>query len=402
MEGEFRETRMARTAAPFALVLALASWSACGQGDGRDPTTVWTTHDWTAQWAHMPHRLSVLELSAGTHPEGGALISGRMDGGPWGELDEVVLRQGVSVVTSRDLAMELGSVILEIPPGSQDFTAEQVVRMPVGSLAKAKSPVAVFRGLRLDSDEYENPPPFETDPDLPYDPAHGYTTGGLGVWLGEPAIEGGEVVLSARARNTLLTSDRADMNAAIPRATTWLRIDFAVLGTFSGAGQVATGEAETFISAAGYGQNTDHPRPPAEDQEIELDGSPGLDGAVFGLTGFDVWLNVEGQHDPACVVVQDEINSWDEPVSGPGRYVRELSARLLEPTYDPALGTGQVRLDVFLSNASEFKEVGNLCLGTYGQVAMLQYDDPDAARQTPDPAELRPASGADETERIGF
>jgi len=47
---------MARIADPFAMMLVLAGGSACGQDEGRDPTLVWTTHDWTARWALLHQR----------------------------------------------------------------------------------------------------------------------------------------------------------------------------------------------------------------------------------------------------------------------------------------------------------------------------------------------------------
>jgi hypothetical protein len=251
--------------------------------------------------------------------------------------------------------------------------------------------VALLRGYRIATDEYEEPPAFEEA--IPYDPAHGYTTQGYGIALGSPAVHGEVVTVAVRARNSLGPSDRGDMNAAIPLATTWVRVDALVVGSRGPAAVQRESVAYT-LSTAEYGQSTEHPHAPPADQQIGFEASPGpvsaadLDHALFGITAFDVWVNVDDHKDPACVVVQDATNYEGDPISGPGRYLTALTVRLWDRSFDPESGAGGAKLDLHFTNTAQFKEVGNVCAGLAGEVAMLRFADRSALRYEPDPVEL--------------
>lgn len=379
-----------------AVTLLLAA--ACNDKDDKGPAPVVVTTELTVSWDFYPHRLSVLELAL--EPSSGASggeLHAQCDGGDFGILDTPRARYGFSVWRSSRLRAVPGSVELEITPSSQvngePFSAEQEVRVPAGPLETAGALAAFVRGYRISTDEYEVPPPFETDPDLPYDPAYGYTTSGVGISLGTPQMLGDEIALTVRARNSLALSDRGDMNAAIPQATTWMRVDFVLVGAAGANVQATEGEASYYLSFPDYGRQTVHQHADPGVQHVSVSGIAGPARALFGLSGFDIWLNIDGRTDPSCVVTQDATNAWGEPISGPGRYVRELSVRIWDEQYDPATGTGDVNVDVYLSNSSEFKEVGNLCLGLHGRVTMLQFDDRDAEVNSPEPTELELVSG---------
>jgi hypothetical protein len=348
-------------------------------------------------WELLPHRISHLELTflSADAPTGGVVVA-RNDGGSFGQVDTPGARYGMEVWQSRQLIVRGASVLLEIPPGAEvdgeAFSVREVARYPVDSFDEASVLVAFLRGYQVTTDRYEEPPLFETDPDLPYDPVDGYTTQGIGIALGEPVRDGDEVVVEVTARNSLGLSDRADMNGAIPQASSWFRVDFVIVGV-RGSAAVRRGEVAYTMSTAEYGERTDHQHAPEAEQQIVFDGVADLRRALFGLTAFDVWVNVDGHGDPACVVVQDEINSWGEAVSGPGRYLTELGVRLWDTQYDAASGAGGAKLDLFFSNRSEYKEVGNLCTGAAGEIAMLQLDDAEAVRLIPEPVSWTFESG---------
>lgn len=376
-------------------------------------TTVPIPSEIESRWDLVPHRLSLLGVTFEAHPEGtGGTVTGQAAGGAFGALDTPWVRYGLSVWRSRRLASEEASVEIEIPPGAEDdgepFAASTELTLPAGTLAGAGAVAALIRGFRLSTDQYDEPPPFESDPDLPYAASEGYTSQGLGLWLGPPELDGDEVRLVVRARNSLGPADRADMNAAIPRATTWVRVDLLLVGAFGEA--VATrGETEYDISDPDFGLHEDgHEHAPEEEQRVAIEGVPGPAEALFGLSGLDFWLNVEGRHDPACVVVQDEVNYWGEEVSGPGRYVQVISARLHRWSYVSGSGAGEVLADLMFSNSSTLAatgmdtEVGNLCLRARAEVTMLQFDDPEAELSRPDPVDLRLPIGEPASREVAF
>jgi hypothetical protein len=388
------------------LFVTLPLLQAC-QDDEAQPAAVPIARELGSRWELLPHRLSLMEVSF--EPDEGqdrGRLHGACTGGGFGAIDVPWMSYGLSVWRSRRMAFEAASVELEIPPGSEDrgdpYAVGREVTLPAGELAGATAVVALIRGFRLSTDEYDEPPPFESDPDLPYDAGEGFTSQGLGISLSPPTLSGDQVTLTVRARNSLGLSDRADMNAAIPRATTWIRVDLLLVGAWGEGASLASGETQYDISAAEYGQNTVHEHAPEAAQRVVIEGQPGPSQAIFGLSGFDFWLNLEGRHDPSCLVVQDEINSWGEPVSGPGRYVTSISARLHDERYDPASGRGEALADLMLSNSSTYKEVGNLCLRARAEVSMLQLDDPEAELEQPDPIELRLTPGQPRSREVTY
>ncbi len=371
--------------------LCLGAAIACGS----DPAPVVVPTALAVHWEILPHRLSVGEITAAT--SGDTLVVGaQWDGGAFGAVDTPWVTYEVALWRSEQVAMEEVSVTVEIAPGSElagvPFMASEEVTVDAGSLRGATAVVALIRGYRISTDDYGEPPDFASDPDLPYDPAEGYTTQGLGIALGDAVLAADMVTVPVTVRNTLGISDRGDMNAAIPQATTWIRVDITLIGSFATGATALSAATSYFISSADYGNETVHEPAPPSQQRVEFAGTPGLGAALFGLRAIEYWLNVDGHHDPSCVVVEDAINSWGEEISGPGRYVRDLSARLHDTDYDASTGVGVAHAELMLSNSSLAKEVGNLCLGVTAEVTMLQIDD-DGAATTLDPVviELYPS-----------
>ena len=354
-------------------------------------------------WDSLPHRISLLELTFESAPDGeSGVVTGRNDGGPFGAIDNTTFDYDLEIWWSPLLAAQAGSVELAITPDAVDFTTSQTISIPAAELVDATVLVAFLRGFWISTDEYDTPPPFQSDPVLRYDPADGYTTQGIGIALSQPTIDGDNITFEVQARNSLGVADREDMNAAIPQATTWVRVDFVVVGASGANASVTYGETAYTISEETYGQNTVHVHADAEQQRIELVGSSPSSSALFGITAVDYWLNIEGHHDPECEVITEELNYLGEPVSGPGRYVRELSARLNETDYDAATSTGETHLDLFLSNSSLVTEIGNLCLGLEGEVGMLQFDSSDPAPIFQETVTLSAPSSETVTQEVWF
>jgi hypothetical protein len=344
------------------------------------------------RWDLVPHRVSFFELALELEPDGlrGTAIV-ENEGGPLGAIDTARSRQAFTRFTGLGLRALPLSIQIEIPgPESTDpdaFAASGVARGPAAALDGADTLVAWIRGFRISTDEYETPPPFASDPDLPYAPAEGFTTQGMGIGLGDPTREGSDVVVPVSVRNSLGLADRGDMNAAIPHASSWLRVDLVVVGVRDTKSVSARAAVEYTLSTAGYGQAIVHEHAVPELQAVELAGAAGSPSAMIGLAAFDFWVNVPTKIDPACQVVTDPINAWGEPISGPGRYLTELSVRTWDEVHDPATGVSGARVDLFFSNSSSVKEIGNLCLGTRAELVALHTDAAIVA--TPlDPIEL--------------
>jgi len=357
------------------------------------PVTVTVATELTSRWAKLPHRWSKLEIASRVEPAG-LTLTGQNDGGPWGQIDSVTNLHSFVEYSAPGLVAAATSTTLSIAPvgpakagDPAAYTARGAVTLPAAAWTGATGLTAWISGFRLSTDEYAAPPPFATASENAYPPDQGYTTQGLGIALGTPAIDGDRVVVPVTVRNSLGLSDRVDMNAAIPQATTWIRVDVQVVG-FNGAATqptatVTRGTAAYVLNNPTYGTGTEHVRATGAQQKVVLTGQPtGTTGAgaLFGLSAFDVWVNAVGYSDPACKIIQSASAGAMEGVEGPGRYVTELSARLHSTVFEAATGRGEASVDLYFSNRSAFREEGNLCLAMRGEVAMLQVPVPVQAR----------------------
>jgi hypothetical protein len=376
-----------------AVVGVATLWGSCKEHDTPAPAPVIVTTELTMRWDLFPHRISLLELTLSRVDAHQAQLEALCDGGEFGLIDVPRMRYGFMTIKSAQLVSREFTIDFAIGPDSAvdgvSFAAVQTLTSSDAALLEAETLTAFVRGFSISTDNYSTPPPFQTDPDIAYDPGRGYTTQGLSIQLGRPRVENQQVLIEVAVRNTLGAADRADMNAAIPLATTWMRVDLVVVGvTDGGRGAETRAQTSYDLSYPQYGTRTVQPHADPGLQQITVAGQPERSHALIGLCGFEIWANVDGRHDPACTVVQDELNSEGEPVSGPGRYVRELSVRLWDHDYEPTDGLGRVKADVYLSNSSEYKEVGNLCLRMGARVSMLQFDDPGALIQRFSPLDL--------------
>ena len=361
-----------RNAGLAALVLLLVPAPGC---DDAPPPAALITTELNASWANLPHRISAWEMT--TSAQAGfeaASATLQNDGGDFGRIDRAQFRVGFSRWRASNLIVRDGSVWVEIPPSDptqpETHQLQTTTSLVAPEFASAETLGAFVRGYRIDTDRYETRPAFETD--IPYDPGVGYTSQGFGIQLGEPTFDGENVSLDVTARNSLGPSDRPDMNAAMALASTWVRVDFVVVG--------ARGESAAHRASVSYDLSfpewdieQEHEHADPEVQGVSLAGDVGFRNGLFGLTGFDFWLNVPGRGASDCVEMHDELNYNGEPVSGPGRYVREMSVRLWDTRYDAATGLGEARVDMMLSNRSMFEEVGNVCLEVRGEVGLLQF-----------------------------
>ncbi len=205
----------------------------------------------------------------------------------------------------------------------------------------------------------------EQGPDYPddYDPAHGYTSRGIGAWCKDVTLsdDGATLSFTAGLRFDHAPSDRANMNRAIPEAKTKGALYYTVVGVENGALQTATVD-----------YTLRYPEPvPLEDQviehaatdlrRVEIARDPDLPDALVGVTAFNFVLDPDAEADA----------EGDVPI---GYYIREFAVLAELAEWETGSETGIVDFDGYASNATGFFAFYPLISQFTGEVAVIQYD----------------------------
>jgi hypothetical protein len=293
-------------------------------------------------WKSLPHRIAATELTTKLSSET-PTITVQNDGGDFGAMDTATANYQTIAIAHPGLVIEEVSATFVIEPSTDPaaidaYLQSQSLTLPA-SLNGSDNLAVFVRGFRIDTNLYETEPDFQTAEDLPYDPALGYTTGGFGMGSSDPVRTDSGWTIDVFARNRLAISDREDMNAAIEQATTWVRVDYLVMGLPE---DVTLSRAETnyALSYPDFGSQTDHPHADAEKQTIVFDAQSNTDVLGFGI-------------------------------NGPGRYLREFTTAISDvaPQND---GSVKALFDLHISNSSAMNEVGNICAGLSGKALLLR------------------------------
>ena len=329
-------------------------------------------------WEDLPHRISQLELSADFEgPQ--TVLTTQNDGGDFGEFDSPSATYRYTTNVHGATEQLNGNVTLLVAPAENHsspdaFFAETTVRVSAAELGSPNNVAALIRGFRIDTDLYESPPAFATKEELPYSPNLGFTTSGLGIWLTQPRLVGDQWEFVVQVRNRLGLGDRPDMNEAILEAFSWVRVDYSLIGTPK-AITIERAEKAYKRSFQEFGANTVHPEPTQEEQLVEFSPLPGTHVVGYGLSGFDITVNVPGKYESAnCTPEHEELNAWGQPIGGPGRYVRTLTAGVHSVEHSTDTGKTNAQLKVHFSNSSILREIGNLCLGVKGVATLLRSE----------------------------
>ena len=360
-----------------ALLLALLG---CSDEEESSPSYALLVNGMEQQWKLLPHRLSLSELRL-TPPAGAAgwVLSAQNNGGPFGTIDESSATVDHALLYGDGIKVVHGSVKLQIAAGKSS-QEQQVTRSEDGlQLDDDMVAVPLLRGFRFSSNDYAAVPTWASR----YDPANGFTSTGLGMRLSGASRAAGVTSFRVTAVSRLAACDRDDasnkddMNGVVPLASSWLTVDYSVI--YLPAGRVTAGSLSFFLNYSQYAKDGVHMTGPTEAQRtLTLKGQPGPAAAVAALQGFDLLSNDAKEKDPACVV------NKAAKVSGPGRYVRTVRARARLKSYAAATGSGQVVLDLLLSNDAPdgFKamEAGSMCVRARGEAVLLQLDRATALR----------------------
>ena len=226
-----------------------------------DPGIVTLPSGLEMSWDSMPHRLSQLEITSDLAAAGEETLTAQNDGGDFGPFDQPRARYDYVRAEHAGLSSYQDSIHFVIaPPAEPDsttrFAASQEVVLDTNQLETNESVAIFLRGFRIETDLYDTPPAFQTDPEQPYDPSMGFTTSGFGISLSQPRKAGDKWKSTITVRNGLAAGDRPDMNAAITEALSWLRVDYLVVGGPSSV-VVSTAETHYDLSYPTFGSQTE-------------------------------------------------------------------------------------------------------------------------------------------------
>lgn len=301
---------------------------ACGSGS---EAVIW--QGWTYRWDTLGHRISYLEVEA--NPEGGATM-GHV-GGDWstGETftDAPLYRVRMSRVISPSWVVVQGETELTVGPKGELSVTEQV---DDAALAAQPEHVVLLRGFAMDT-------VVEQSDDYPadvYDPAYGYTSRGFAFSAENVHATAQGVVFDLDAVIRWAPQDRDDMNAAVPYATTGVRVAWTAIG-FEGEA------AHQDFSASAIWPHTPpySPQPPFGEEDLPLSLSSGTPAGVIGLSAFDLRVDA-----------QDGSNEGD--------YLRSYGVELI-PTEERADGfEGYARAEITNSSLIEAAAISSVVSGT--------------------------------------
>jgi len=317
------------------------------------------------EWDLVPHRFSHLELRLLTNPY---RLATRNDGGPFGAVDKAAGRLWHQTVKAPGLKVTPGQVKIEIPAGKTSAT--KVVNLPL--FADSSAAVAVvLRGLLLSTNDYATPPAWMST----YDPALGFTSGGLGVRFMKPIRQVGRYSFVVEATNRLAICDRDDaskkddMNGAIPKASSWITVEYSVVEV--PGGEATTGTHSYAIKYPDFGASAAAVSvPDAAGRTLTIQGKPDFSSAIVGLTGFDFISNDAKNPIAGCT------DKRKTGTKGPGRYIRTVRAQGSMSSYDAKSGKAKVELDLMFANKAAATmggvETGSMCVKATGDLVLLQ------------------------------
>ena len=379
------------------LVLLLAA-PGCSDDEQVAPSYALLVSGMEQQWKLLPHRLSQSEVRL-TPPAGSAgwVKSAQNDGGPFGTIDSSTATLDHALLYGAGIKVSHGSVKVQIPAGKSQ--AQQKVTLAESDLQPADDLVAVpmLRGFRFSSNDYAAAPAWAKSS---YDPAKGFTSAGLGMRLTDAARANGVTSFSVTVISKLAGCDRYDasnnddMNGVIPKASSWITVDYSVI--YLPAGYATSGSLSYFLSYSQYAKDGVHVTVPAEAKRtLTLKGQPGPTAALAALQGFDLLSNDAKDKNPACVV------KAAAKVKGTGRYIRTIRARARLASYDAATGSAKVEVDLMFSNDAPdgFKamEAGSMCVRARGDAVLLQLSDATVLKDRQ--VELKDLKGGERKEK---
>ena len=195
-----------------------------------------------------------------------------------------------------------------------------------------------------------------------YNPAHGYTSRGLGMNVEVTDFTDSTIHLRVDVRFEHGTSDREAMNAAIPYANTAAHVDIVLLGLHQNIPVHEGGVDYDLTYPLPEPLSKDRFEPASDEQQsLLLEGSPGHGTGIFGWTQIDFRLAPAQEEDPEGTA---------------GYYIRAFRAAIDQREYNPKTGSALFHLNGYASNSSEAWSYYGLHSHFIGKMIWAQVPDP--------------------------
>ncbi len=336
------------TALVVLALVAPVSFSACGSDpapsfDERACTSFVVPTRLGLRWENLNHRISRYAVQLSPAP-GEACLAERVDtvfiGGDYstGEtLTDIphLAWSGLRIVDADPTQLGAARLRLDAVIDARDggeVSLERSYDRDTLKLLNYPHVLALVEGIALRTD-VDQPDDYPDD----YDPAHGYTSRGIGAEVEVLSLDADSLSLKATLRFAHGTSDRANMNRAMAYALTEAQVDVLLLG-LQEAPLRGGSHSEVEVEVPPFMQDVEVPHGssvPALFQGDRTVYQAALSGP-YGWTGFRFELDPSETEDA-------------------GYYIRELSVALA-PNSDSADSDGAIgfSLDGYVSNASKF------------------------------------------------
>ncbi len=224
--------------------------------------------------------------------------------------------------------------------------------LALARMADAPAIAVVLDGIELETDV---PQPVSY-PD--YDPADGYSSRGIGAWIGDVTREGDDLRFDVGARFALGTRDRPEMNAAVAVARTRAIVHYAIVGLPHDPPIASIGYREQH---RGHGEaELAVCRPDPSTTALAIDGMPGLRAAP-ALRSFALRLFPDSETE--------------------GDDLRELSIRITGFQHDEASGRAALRVEGYATNEGPPPPARPMDYEVEAEVALLEWDGEAEVRE---------------------
>jgi hypothetical protein len=217
--------------------------------------------------------------------------------------------------------------------------------LALADLSGAPHVAVVLDGLELETDVGQTPE-YPTD----YDPAHGYSSRGIGAWIAGVERDGDMLAFTLGVRFALGSRDRPAMNAAIPVARTRAVVRYAVVALDREPARAAIDYREQHRGHGDADLAVCKPEP--DRTALSIDGAPELNAAP-GIAGFSI------------SIFPDE--------EGVGDDLHELSFLVREFAFDRPSGRAEMRVEGYATNEGPPRPFRPMDYEVEADILLLQW-----------------------------
>ena len=339
--------------APLFLSLCVLVLTCCSSAEDNTPPDSEACHGAVVSsgfgfsWEKVNHRISLMKVEPRgwqcmSPVEQQAELATAFIGGDWstGEAmtDVPTLTYNYQIASATDnLGFVSGSLDFDLAAPENQLQQTITVNLAQEHLTGFDEYVVLLNGLELDTRVDDQPDGYPDD----YNPAHGYTSRGIGANLSILENTGSELRINALLRFDHGPSDRHDMNATMSYIRTKGRLHYLVVGVEQGSVETASVDYRLQYEKPELFDDV-YLEPATEAQrQVSLSMPGDFDTLLVGWTSFNFNLDEDGLSDP-------------DTGAAIGYYLRDISIQASIVEYDAQSGNLLLDLNGYASNASGF------------------------------------------------